>query len=85
MSSNQWAGHHSVFRAESYAIKWESIRQKSTAENVANIKRQMQEIAAIYDWDMEVNTTNQTSINGPSGSIVQMFEKGSGLRKGIPH
>ena len=44
--------------AENYAIKMGVHPAKSTAENVENIKRQIGEIAAIYDWDMEVNTTD---------------------------
>ena len=36
--------------AENYAIKMGVHPEKSTAENVANIKRQIKEIAAIYDW-----------------------------------
>ena len=30
----------------------------STASNIKNIKRQINQIAALYDWDMEVNTTD---------------------------
>ena len=37
--------------AENYAIKMGVHPAKSTAENVKNIKKQIQEIAAIYDWD----------------------------------
>ena len=37
--------------AENYAIKMGVHPAKSTAENVANIKRQINEIAALYDWD----------------------------------
>ena len=44
--------------AENYAIKMGVHPAKSTAENVANIKRQINDIAALYDWDMEVNTTD---------------------------
>ena len=44
--------------AENYAIKMGVHPEKSTAENIANIKRQIKEIAAVYDWDMEVNTTD---------------------------
>ena len=36
--------------AENYAIKMGVHPKKSTAQNVANIKRQIQEIAAVYDW-----------------------------------
>ena len=44
--------------AENYAIKMGVHPAKSTAANVANIKRQINDIAALYDWDMEVNTTD---------------------------
>ena len=43
--------------AENYAIKMGVHPAKSTADNVANIKRQINEIAALYDWD-RVNTTD---------------------------
>src|SRR3712207_1580412 len=36
--------------AENYAIKMGVHPEKSTAANVFNIKRQIDEIAAIYDW-----------------------------------
>ena len=44
--------------AENYAIKTGQHPAISTAENISNIKRQINEIAAIYDWDREVNTTD---------------------------
>ena len=43
--------------AENYAIKMGTHPKITTASNIKNIKRQINEIAAIYDWDMEVNTT----------------------------
>ena len=42
--------------AENYAIKTGQHPAISTKQNVDNIKRQINEIASIYDWDMEVNT-----------------------------
>ena len=44
--------------AENYAIKMKTHPSITTAENISNIKRQINEIAALYDWDMEVNTTD---------------------------
>lgn len=44
--------------AENYAIKMGVHPAVSTAANIKNIKRQINDIAAIYDWDMEVNTTD---------------------------
>ncbi len=55
--------------AENYAIKMGVNQPVSTAENVKNIKRQINEIAALYDWDMEVNTTILSSTNGHSGFL----------------
>ena len=55
--------------AENYAIKMGVHPAKSTAQNVANIKKQINDIAAIYDWDREVNTTDPASTNGRSGSL----------------
>ena len=49
--------------AENYAIKMGVHPAKSTAANVANIKRQINDIAALYDWDMEVNTTDPEFYN----------------------
>ena len=36
---------------------------------VKNIKRQINEIAAIYDWDMEVNTTDPDFYKWTSGFL----------------
>ena len=44
--------------AENYAIKMGTHPRISTEANIKNIKRQINEISAIYDWDMEVNTTD---------------------------
>src|SRR5436190_11680969 len=44
--------------AENDAIKKGIPPQKSTAANIATFKRQLQQIAAIYDWDKELNTTD---------------------------
>ena len=65
--------------AENYAIKMGIHPSITTKKNVENIKRQLQQINAIYDWDMEVNTTDPNSISGPSGFLWKMFEKGTGL------
>ena len=42
--------------AENYALKMGVHPSVSTAENIANFKKQVKDIAAIYDWDMEINT-----------------------------
>jgi len=70
--------------AENYAIKMGVHPAKSTAENVANIKRQINEIAALYDWDREVNTTDPNFYKWTQWIFVQMFKKGLAYEKEFP-
>ena len=70
--------------AENYAIKMGVHPAKSTAENVANIKRQINEIAALYDWDREVNTTDPRFYKWTQWIFVQMFKKGLAYEKEFP-
>lgn len=70
--------------AENYAIKMGTHPAKSTADNIANIKRQIQEIAAIYDWDMEVNTTDPNFYKWTQWIFVQMFKNGLAYEKEMP-
>ena len=70
--------------AENYAIKMGVHPAKSTAENVANIKKQIQDIAAIYDWDMELNTTDPAFYKWTQWIFVQMFKKGLAYEKEFP-
>lgn len=70
--------------AENYAIKMGVHPAKSTAENVSNIKRQINEIAAIYDWDMEVNTTDPNFYKWTQWIFVKMFKAGLAYEKEFP-
>ena len=70
--------------AENYAIKMGVHPKKSTAQNVANIKRQIQEIAAVYDWDMEVNTTDPNFYKWTQWIFVKMFKAGLAYEKEMP-
>ena len=67
--------------AENYAIKTGSHPAESTAKNIANIKRQINEIAAIYDWDMEVNTTDPSFYKWTQWIFLQLFKKGLAYKK----
>ena len=70
--------------AENYAIKMGVHPAISTESNIKNIKRQINEIAAIYDWDMEVNTTDPAFYKWTQWIFVQMFKKRPGIRERIP-
>jgi len=70
--------------AENYAIKMGVHPKKSTAENVASIKNQINQIAAIYDWDMEVNTTDPEFYKWTQWIFVKMFKAGLAYEKEMP-
>ena len=70
--------------AENYAIKMGVHPAKSTAENVSNIKKQINEIAALYDWDMEVNTTDPDFYKWTQWIFVKMFKQGLAYEKQMP-
>ena len=70
--------------AENYAIKNGVHPSISTAENVANIKRQINQIAAIYDWDREVNTTDPEFYKWTQWIFIQMFKNGLAYEKQMP-
>ena len=70
--------------AENYAIKNGIHPSISTASNIASIKKQIKQIAAIYDWDMEVNTTDPDYFKWTQWIFVQMFKNGLAYEKEMP-
>lgn len=70
--------------AENYAIKNHIHPAISTASNVANIKKQIKQINTIYDWDMEVNTTDPNYYKWTQWIFVKMFENGLAYEKEFP-
>lgn len=70
--------------AENYAIKTGQHPSISTAKNIANIKRQVQQIGAVYDWDMEINTTDPSYYKWTQWIFVQMFKHGLAYEKQMP-
>ncbi len=70
--------------AENYAIKMGTHPKVTTEQNIKNIKRQMNEIAAIYDWDMEVNTTDPSFYKWTQWIFVKMFKAGLAYEKEMP-
>ena len=70
--------------AENYAIKTGQHPEISTKSNIDNIRRQIKEIAAVYDWDMEINTTDPDYYKWTQWIFVKMFEKGLAYEKEMP-
>lgn len=70
--------------AENYALKMGVHPAVSTEKNIANIKKQIQDIAALYDWDMEVNTTDPDYYKWTQWIFVKMFKAGLAYEKEFP-
>ena len=70
--------------AENYAIKNHVHPAISTAANIKNIKRQIKQINALYDWDREVNTTDPSFYKWTQWIFVKMFEHGLAYEKEFP-
>lgn len=70
--------------AENYAIKMGIHPSITTKKNVENIKKQLQQINALYDWDMELNTTDPKFYKWTQWIFVQMFKKGLAYEKEFP-
>src|SRR5690554_5305447 len=67
--------------AENDAIKKGIHPSVSTASNIANFKRQLHEIGAMYDWDREVNTTDPEYFKWTQWIFLKMHERGLAYRK----
>jgi leucyl-tRNA synthetase len=62
--------------AENDAIRKNVLPQISTATNIAIFKDQLQAIAALYDWDKEINTTDPDYYKWTQWIFLQMFKAG---------
>lgn len=70
--------------AENYAIQQGEHPAVSTAANIANFKKQLHDISAIYDWEKEVNTTDPKYYRWTQWIFVKMFEAGLAYEKEMP-
>jgi len=62
--------------AEQYAIKTGTHPATTTAENVANFKRQIQTLGFAYDWSREVNTTDPHYYKWTQWIFMKLYEQG---------
>jgi len=69
---------------EQDAVKKGVHPRQNTPKNIANMKRQMKEIGAIYDWSKEVNTTDPDYYKWTQWIFLQMFKHGLAYRKKMP-
>ena len=70
--------------AENFAIKNNIHPRIATADNISNVKRQLHEISAIYDWNREVDTTDPSYYKWTQWIFAEMFKKGLAYEKEMP-
>jgi len=70
--------------AENDAIKKSILPQEGTAKNIANFKRQLKHIGAIYDWDKELSTTDPEYYKWTQWIFLQMFKAGLAYQSDMP-
>lgn len=70
--------------AENYAIKTGTHPSVATEQSISNVKRQLKEISAIYDWDKEINTTDPNYYKWTQWIFLKMFENGLAYEKEMP-
>lgn len=70
--------------AENYAIKVGEHPNKVTTENINTYKRQLKEISAVYNWDKELNTTDESFYKWTQWIFLKMYKKGLAYEKEMP-
>ena len=70
--------------AENDAIKKGIQPAEGTASNIAHFKEQLQDIAALYDWDKEINTTDPDYYKWTQWIFLQMFKAGLAYEANAP-
>jgi len=70
--------------AENDAIRKKLHPKTNTKKNVDNIRRQLKEIGAMYDWSREIDTTDPDFFRWTQWIFVKMFEMGLAYKKDMP-
>ena len=70
--------------AEQYAIKTGTHPKNTTEENIKNFKRQIRMLGFSYDWDREINTTDENYYKWTQWIFLQLYEKGLAYEAEVP-
>lgn len=70
--------------AENDAIKKKLHPAAGTAHNIANFKRQLTELGALYDWTKEINTTDPEYYKWTQWIFIKMYNAGLAYRDNKP-
>lgn len=70
--------------AEQYAIQTGTHPEATTRKNVATFKRQLSSLGFSYDWEREINTTDEDYVRWTQWIFLQLFQKGLAFQSEIP-
>ena len=70
--------------AEQYAIKTGTHPKDTTENNIKNFKRQIQMLGFSYDWDREINTTDEKYYKWTQWIFLQLYKKGLAYEAEVP-
>ena len=67
--------------AENYAIKTGRKPRETTADNIANFKKQLRSVGASIDWSREINTSDPEYYKWTQWIFTKLFEKDLAYQK----
>ena len=70
--------------AEQYALKTGTHPKITTEENIANFKRQIKMLGFSYDWEREINTTDEGYYKWTQWIFLKLYEKGLAYEAEVP-
>jgi len=70
--------------AEQYAIQTGKHPAETTAENIANYRRQLQLIGLSYDWEREVNTSSVDYYRWTQWLFARLYDRGLVYQTEVP-
>ncbi|QLL77584.1 leucine--tRNA ligase [Ligilactobacillus saerimneri] len=70
--------------AEQYALKTGHTPKEFTKKNINNFRRQIQSLGLSYDWDREVNTTDEEYYKWTQWIFGQLYKKGLAYEAEVP-
>lgn len=70
--------------AENDAIKRKTHPKINTKKNIDNIRRQLKEIGAMYDWSREFSTTDPDYYRWTQWIFLKMYKRGLAYRGSVP-
>ena len=70
--------------AEQYALKTGTHPKITTEQNIENFKRQIKMLGFSYDWEREVNTTDESYYKWTQWIFLKLYEKGLAYEAEVP-